>query len=248
LGEFFKTLGWHYPTLFGREPTDLPVPPRQEFIMYEKDKDREFLEKIHSRELFSDVNWVRDYNGHNRLKYQLTWCPRILQGVDYFALWCEGRTGFPIVDASMRQLNEVGFCPFRGRLVAANFLVRLLGLNWQDGQNYFAKHQLDYDWTINDCNWHWVASMAMYAPQYSLYIYEPHEQSATYDPHGIYIRRWLPALTRVETEHIHFWEHFHKHYDVSRLGYCVPCLNVDCAKLRSLTMYEAARKRCEGTL
>lgn len=94
LGEFFKTLGWHYPTLFGREPTDLPVPPRQEFIMYEKDKDREFLEKIHSREFFSDVHWVRDYNGHNRLKYQLTWCPRVLQGVDYFALWCEGRTGF----------------------------------------------------------------------------------------------------------------------------------------------------------
>ena len=57
---------------------------------------------------------------------------------------------------------QVGFCPYRARLVAANFLVRLLGLNWQDGQNYFAKHQLDYDWTINDCNWHWVASMAMY--------------------------------------------------------------------------------------
>jgi deoxyribodipyrimidine photolyase len=243
MGEYFKNLGWYYPTLFGWDAKGLPVPPTDPFILYEKDKDKEFLETIHSREFFNDVHWVRDFNGQNRLKYSLTWCPSVQLGVNFFQLLCVGRTGFTFVDAAMRQLDEVGFCPYRARLIAANFLVRLLGLNWQDGQRYFACKQLDYDWTINDCNWHWVASMAMYAPRYSLHIYDPYEQSATYDPQGMYIRRWLPALTHVETEHLHFWEYFHKYYNVEQLGYVKPCLNVAWAKLRSLAMYEAARKR-----
>ena len=84
--------------------------------------------------------WIRDKYGHNRLKYRIHWHrpvftnPSTGHAVNIFEAWCHGLTGFPIVDAGMRQLKETGFMHFRSRLIAANFLVRMLGISWEMGQ------------------------------------------------------------------------------------------------------------------
>lgn len=75
---------------------------------------------------------------------------------------------------------------YRARFIAANFLTKILGVSWQLGQEHFARLQIDYDWSINDGNWHWVASMAMYAPRYSLYTFDPKHESKLYDPDAQY--------------------------------------------------------------
>jgi len=117
---------------------------------------------------------------------------------EYFQAWCEGRTGYPIVDAAMRQLNEVGWMHNRCRMIVASFLTKDLLINWQWGEKYFMQKLYDADLSANNGGWQWSASSGM-DPK-PLRIFNPASQARKFDPEGDYIREWLPELCSVDTE------------------------------------------------
>ncbi|MGB3533463.1 MAG: FAD-binding domain-containing protein [Microcoleaceae cyanobacterium] len=117
---------------------------------------------------------------------------------EYFKAWCEGKTGYPIVDAAMRQLNEIGWMHNRCRMIVASFLTKDLIINWQWGEKYFMQHLVDGDLSSNNGGWQWSASSGM-DPK-PLRIFNPASQAQKYDPEAEYIRQWLPELRNLETE------------------------------------------------
>lgn len=119
-----------------------------------------------------------------------------------FVAWCEGRTGYPIVDAGMRQLNQTGWMHNRVRMVVASFLVKDLRIDWQSGERYFMQHLVDGDVAANNGNWQWCASTGTDAMQ-GYRIFNPTLQSEKFDPDGQYLRRYVPELASVATKWIH---------------------------------------------
>lgn len=120
----------------------------------------------------------------------------------FFKAWCEGKTGFPIVDAGMRQLNETGFMHNRVRMIVASFLVKDLHINWQDGERYFAQQLVDYDPAVNNGNWQWCASTGADAQPY-FRIFNPWLQQKKFDPECLYIKEWVPELKDIPPKMIH---------------------------------------------
>src|SRR5690606_15993339 len=119
-----------------------------------------------------------------------------------FAAWREARTGYPIVDAAMRQINQTGYMHNRLRMIAASFLVKDLLVDWRLGEKYFADHLNDFDLAANNGGWQWAASTGCDAQPY-FRIFNPVTQSEKFDPDGSFIRRYLPELARCEARHIH---------------------------------------------
>jgi len=116
--------------------------------------------------------------------------------------WCEGRTGYPLVDAAMRQLNGTGYMHNRLRMVAASFLVKDLGIDWRRGERYFAATLNDYDLAANNGGWQWAASTGCDAQPW-FRIFNPVTQSEKFDAEGTFIRRYVPELARVSNDWIH---------------------------------------------
>lgn len=119
-----------------------------------------------------------------------------------FHAWCEGQTGFPIVDAGMRQLNETGFMHNRLRMIVASFLTKTLLVDWKKGERYFAEKLLDYDMAANNGGWQWCASTGVDAQPY-FRIFNPYTQSQKFDPKGKFIRQWCPELSEFSDQEIH---------------------------------------------
>ena len=123
-----------------------------------------------------------------------------------FAAWCEGRTGYPLVDAAMAQINQTGYMHNRLRMVVASFLVKDLGLDWRRGEAYFAEHLNDFDLAANNGGWQWAASTGCDAQPY-FRIFNPVSQSEKFDASGKFIRRYLPQLAALPDKLIHApWE------------------------------------------
>jgi len=127
---------------------------------------------------------------------------------DYFQAWCEGKTGFPLVDAGMRELNATGFMHNRVRMIVASFLVKDLHIDWRWGERYFAQHLVDYDPCINNGNWQWAASTGCDAQPY-FRIFNPWLQQLKFDQNCRYIYRWLPELQSFPPKIIHQWDKKH---------------------------------------
>ncbi|MFD1121891.1 cryptochrome/photolyase family protein [Methylophilus flavus] len=121
---------------------------------------------------------------------------------DWFAAWCEGRTGFPIVDAAMRQLNQTGYMHNRLRMVVASFLVKDLLIDWRWGEQYFAEKLIDFDFAANNGGWQWAASTGCDAQPY-FRIFNPQSQSEKFDAHGKFIRKYVPELAALSDNVIH---------------------------------------------
>ena len=119
-----------------------------------------------------------------------------------FAAWCEGRTGYPLVDAAMAQLNQTGYMHNRLRMVTASFLVKDLGLHWHRGEQYFADHLIDFDLAANNGGWQWASSSGCDAQPY-FRIFNPVSQSEKFDPQGKFIRRYLPQLATLPDNALH---------------------------------------------
>jgi deoxyribodipyrimidine photo-lyase len=121
---------------------------------------------------------------------------------DAFGAWCDGRTGYPIVDAAMRQLNTTGWMHNRLRMIVASFLTKDLLIDWQRGERYFEQHLADADLAQNNGGWQWAASTGTDAAPY-FRIFNPVTQSERFDPSGAFIRAMVPELAHVADEHIH---------------------------------------------
>jgi deoxyribodipyrimidine photo-lyase len=119
-----------------------------------------------------------------------------------YAAWCEARTGYPIIDAAMRQINQTGFMHNRVRMIVASFLTKDLGIHWLRGERYFAQHLNDYDLAANNGGWQWAASTGCDAQPY-FRIFNPVTQSERFDAEGKFIRRYLPELANVPDKFIH---------------------------------------------
>jgi deoxyribodipyrimidine photo-lyase len=119
-----------------------------------------------------------------------------------FMAWCEGRTGYPIVDAAMRQLNQTGYMHNRLRMVVASFLTKDLGLDWRRGEAHFALHLNDFDLAANNGGWQWAASTGCDAQPY-FRIFNPVSQSERFDAAGKFIRRYVPELAALPDKLIH---------------------------------------------
>jgi len=119
-----------------------------------------------------------------------------------FAAWCEGRTGYPLVDAAMAQINQTGYMHNRLRMVVASFLTKDLGIDWRWGERYFAEHLNDFDLAANNGGWQWASSSGCDAQPY-FRIFNPTNQSEKFDPEGKFIRRYVPALAKLNNKAIH---------------------------------------------
>ena len=164
----------------------------------------------------------------------------------HFSAWCEGRTGFPLVDAAMRQLNETGYMHNRLRMVAASFLVKDLHVDWRWGESYFARKLNDFDLAANNGGWQWSASTGCDAQPW-FRIFNPTTQSRHYDPEGSFIRMYLPELANVETKFIH--EPWKMTADEQRAAcvqigkdYPAPVVDHATARKRMLEIYGAVRE------
>ena len=162
-----------------------------------------------------------------------------------FAAWCEGRTGYPLVDAAMLQLNQTGYMHNRLRMVVASFLTKDLGLDWRRGEAYFALHLNDFDLAANNGGWQWAASSGCDAQPY-FRIFNPVSQSEKFDAQGRFIRRYLPALAKLPDELIHApW--LARPVDLEaaglRLGtdYPLPVVAHDEARQRTLQRYAVVK-------
>jgi deoxyribodipyrimidine photo-lyase len=114
-----------------------------------------------------------------------------------FRLWCEGNTGFPIVDAGMRELNSTGFMHNRVRMIVAMFLTKDLHIHWSVGEQYFMQKLVDGDIAANNGGWQWSAGTGADAAPY-FRIQNPWAQTSRYDPSGRYIKTWIPELRDVD--------------------------------------------------
>ncbi|HEA17944.1 MAG TPA: deoxyribodipyrimidine photo-lyase [Pseudoalteromonas prydzensis] len=120
-----------------------------------------------------------------------------------FTAWCQGKTGYPLVDAAMRQLLQTGWMHNRLRMVVASFLSKHLLIDWRKGERFFMQHLIDGDLASNNGGWQWAASTGCDAQPY-FRIFNPITQSERFDPEGKFIRKYIPELTSVPDKHIHF--------------------------------------------
>jgi deoxyribodipyrimidine photo-lyase len=141
---------------------------------------------------------------------------------DEFATWCEGRTGYPIVDAGMRELNQTGFMHNRARMITASFLTKHLLIDWRWGEAYFAKKLLDYDLAANNGGWQWSAGSGCDAAPY-FRIFNPYIQTKKFDPQLEYVRRWVPEF--------------------QEFNYPSPIVEHETARKRCLEVYGAALRK-----
>jgi deoxyribodipyrimidine photo-lyase len=121
---------------------------------------------------------------------------------ELFAAWCEGRTGYPLVDAAMAQINQTGYMHNRLRMVVASFLVKDLGIDWRWGEQYFATHLNDFDLAANNGGWQWASSSGCDAQPY-FRIFNPVSQSEKFDARGQFIRKYLPQLAGLPDAALH---------------------------------------------
>lgn len=119
-----------------------------------------------------------------------------------FQTWCDGKTGYPLVDAAMRQLNNTGFMHNRLRMITASFLVKDLLVDWRWGERYFAEKLIDFDLSANNGGWQWAASTGCDAQPW-FRIFNPITQSEKFDPQGKFIRKYVPELTMCNDKEIH---------------------------------------------
>ena len=141
-----------------------------------------------------------------------------------FDQWRSGLTGVPIVDAAMRQLALEGFLPNRARMIAASFLTRNLGLNWQDGAQHFLEHLVDADVALNNLNWQWMAGHGTGTNPHR--VLSPTRQGHRFDPHGTYVRRHVPELRGLDSAVIHEPWRLGRG-ELARLGYPKPMVPFD---------------------
>jgi deoxyribodipyrimidine photo-lyase len=174
------------------------------------------------------MNFPKVQNGNFKEKYDdIEW----EDNPEYFEAWKSGETGYPFIDASMRQLNETGWMHNRGRMAVAMFLTKDLHIHWKKGEEYFATKLIDLDIASNNGGWQWSASTGTDAAPY-FRIFNPVSQGEKCDPRGDYVRKWVPELSEVEGKKVH------KPWDLNDIDLEYPERIVDHSKERKKALEE----------
>ncbi|WP_286302629.1 deoxyribodipyrimidine photo-lyase [Vibrio apostichopi] len=188
---------------------------------------RDFYKHLmfHHPKLVKGANFQQKYNG-------LDW----YHDNPSFKAWCEGKTGYPLVDAAMRQLVETGWMHNRLRMVVASFLTKHLLIEWRWGERFFMSHLIDGDFSANNGGWQWASSTGCDAQPY-FRIFNPITQSEKFDPKGIFIRKYIPELQNIPDKHVHF-----PHDYIAKNGinseYWQPIVEHKEARLRALAFFK----------
>jgi deoxyribodipyrimidine photo-lyase len=170
-------------------------------------------------------NFRREYN---KLEWRHT--------ADELQAWKEGMTGYPVIDAAMRQMNQIGWMPNRARMIVASFLSKHLLIDWREGERYFMQRLIDGDTAANNGGWQWAAGTGTDAQPY-FRMFNPITQGIKFDPDGVYIRRWVPELRDTPAEHIHApWE-----MTTPPPAYPAPLVDHAFARKRTLDAFESVR-------
>lgn len=160
-----------------------------------------WLKELCWREFYQQLLWHHPHLVQHAFKTDFDALP-FPNNPDWFAAWCSGLTGYPLVDAGMRQLNQTGFMHNRLRMITASFLVKDLLIDWRWGEAYFAEKLLDFDLASNNGGWQWAASVGCDAQPW-FRIFNPVTQSQKFDPDGRFIRRYCPELAELDATSIH---------------------------------------------
>jgi deoxyribodipyrimidine photo-lyase len=204
-----------------------------------------WLSELIWRDFYHQILWHRpDVASGHAFKRQydaLAWPnPR-----GHFDAWCEASTGYPLVDAAMRQLNQTGYMHNRLRMVAASFLTKDLLVDWRLGEKYFADKLIDFDFAANSGGWQWAASVGCDAQPW-FRIFNPVTQSEKFDAQGQFIRRYLPELADVSGKFIHApWtmpaaEQQRTHCVIGR-DYPAPIVDHSAQRARALDLFKQSR-------
>jgi deoxyribodipyrimidine photo-lyase len=219
----------------------LPLPPVQEG---ERSGERVWVSQIAWRDFYTQVLWHAPHAASSawRPSYDaIKWSSdkRLLEA------WKSGKTGYPVVDAGMRQLAATGFMHNRARMITASFLTKDLLIDWREGEAHFLRHLVDGDIAANNGGWQWCAGSGTDAQPY-FRIFNPVTQAGNFDPDGEYVRRWVPELAALQTPAIHApWAHPMALAEAGiTLGeqYPEPIVDHAEARQRTLAAYSAALK------
>lgn len=170
-------------------------------IVAEHGKSDHFIREIYWRDFFTHIAFHFPHvfgESFHREYDAIAWA----NNKSHFKAWCEGLTGFPIVDAGMRELNETGYMHNRVRMIVASFLTKDLHIDWRWGEKYFAQQLTDYDPAVNNGSWQWAASTGCDAQPY-FRIFNPWLQQLKFDKECEYIKKWVPELRDLPPDDIH---------------------------------------------
>lgn len=179
-----------------------------------------FLNELIWRNFFSTILWHFPQVVNTAFKPQYDFI-QWRNNEKEFERWCNGETGYPMVDAGMRELNTIGFMHNRVRMITASFLTKHLLIDWRWGEAYFAEKLLDYELASNNGNWQWAAGTGCDAAPY-FRIFNPESQQKKFDPRGEYIRKWIP--------------------EIGTVNYAQPIVEHKFARERALKVYKSALK------
>jgi deoxyribodipyrimidine photo-lyase len=155
----------------------------------------------------------------------------------FFNAWCKGETGIPLVDASQRQLLQSGWTHNRGRMISSSILIKILLIDWREGERFYAQHLVDYDPASNNGGWQWSSGGGSDAQPFFRY-FNPYTQSKEHDPSCKYIKTWIPELKDIPNEDIHNWDTSWEKY--KDCGYPKPIVNYAEQREKSIKMYKDA--------
>ena len=196
-------------------------------------KNSELLRQLIWREFYAHVLYGFPELLDKRVNNPIKWP----NNESYLDAWIKGNTGFPVVDACMRQLNSTGWMHNRGRLIASCFLVKTLLVDWRYGEQYFAKKLVDYDVANNNGNWQWISGTGADTMPY-FRTFSPWIQSKNYDVSAEYIKKWVPELNGVSANDIHDWNNSYKNPEYSMIKYPKPIVDFGEQRIKSLVLYK----------
>lgn len=204
-------------------------------VYYKYKNNEPIARQLYWHDFYTTVGYNNIDFTHKRIyqpKQQIDW-----MNDDKFSLWKEGKTGFPIVDATMRQLKQEQYCHNRGRLIASGF-IKFMFMDWRRAEQHYAQNLRDYSPSVNYHNWCWSMSFGPFSTPY-FRIMNVFTQGKKHDPQAEYIKKWIPELVDVPAKDIHAWNNAHNKHDVD---YPKPCVEYQLQRNKTMATYKALYK------
>jgi len=193
-------------------------------------KSHDLIKQLYWREFYYNISYNRT-DIFEKASFKLSFDNiKWKNNEKLFELWKEGKTGYPIVDAGMRELNKTGYMHNRTRLITSNFLVKHLFIDWRWGEQYYASKLIDYDPSVNNGNWQFSSSSGADSQPY-FRMMNPITQGEKHDPDCVYIKKWIEELNDISSDDIHNWHNVYTDKKYKNIYY-PPCKIYDFKKLK----------------